>query len=208
MLLESKSITKKEAEKIFDDLKNSYDNVEPPYQIEESYDNYYLNDSETARRTFSVSSNQNLGGNKMVLRLKLEMLDEIKEDIWENVYIEEEKNVKLTSTNPFIEKDKKNDLIIKTIKNTKIIYKLESGGCLILIGNLGCHFKHPFGGQFFVKKYFIDKELVFEEVNGYDATLLFDNSLPMSIEATQVRLAELMQSSKFVFNVSQFNQFM
>ena len=39
---------------------------------------------------------------------------------------------------------------------------MANGGSLILIGNLGCSFRQPFGGEFFVKKVVIEENTVFD----------------------------------------------
>ena len=64
--------------------------------------------------------------------------------------------VKITSNNLEVQMDKKDSRDIANLRNVKLIYKASGGGCVILMGNLGCSFKQPFGGEFYVNKAIYD----------------------------------------------------
>ncbi len=114
-------------------------------------------------------------------------------------------SVKLTSNGLNVEYDKKDARNIVKLHNVKIVYKFQDG-CLILKGNLGCRFSPPFGGEFFVKYASIDKT-DFDKIVGAKADLVFC-STPMSVDETKSALERICENENFVFNVSQFDEFM
>ena len=58
-------------------------------------------------------------------------------------------DVKITTNILDLRHDKKDERQLSSINGVKLIYKMANGGSLILIGNLGCSFRQPFGGEFF-----------------------------------------------------------
>lgn len=116
-------------------------------------------------------------------------------------------DIKLTTNILDIRYDRKDQRLISSINGIKIVYELEQGGCLILIGNLGCSFRPPFGGEFFVKKAVIEEKLDYDAIEGVEEQIIFVN-YPMSIDAMQETLAELVKDKSLVFNLSQFDEFM
>ena len=115
--------------------------------------------------------------------------------------------VKLTTNILDIRYDRKDQRQIVSINGVKIVYEIPDGGCIILMGNLGCSFRAPFGGEFYVKKVVHEASSNFKDINGVDAEILFTN-YPMSIERMQLTLSALSQSPNLVFNLSQFDEFM
>ena len=114
-------------------------------------------------------------------------------------------SVKLTSNGLNVEHDKRDDRYIVKLHNVKIVYKTKDG-CLILKGNLGCRFCHPFGGEFYVKYASVD-QTDFDKVVGANADIVFC-STPMSVDETKSALERICENENFVFNVSQFDEFM
>ena len=116
-------------------------------------------------------------------------------------------DIKLTTNILDIRYDRKDQRLISSINGIKLVYELEKGGCLILIGNLGCSFRPPFGGEFFVKKAVIEEKSDYDSIEGVEEQIIFVN-YPMSIDAMQETLAELVKDKSLVFNLSQFDEFM
>lgn len=114
----------------------------------------------------------------------------------------------LLSTNKIdIEYDKRDPRYINRLKDVKIIYQLEGKGCLILIGNLGCDFRHPMGGMFFCKRVYIDQNADYTSIKGVEMNICFSN-YPLNIESMQAVLSDLVRNGNFEFNLSQFDEFM
>lgn len=80
-------------------------------------------------------------------------------------------SVKMTTNKLQIERDRKDQRSISAIKGIKLIYRMARGGCLILMGNLSCSFRQPFGGEFFVTKSVFAKTLKKAEQVGRLVTL-------------------------------------
>lgn len=116
-------------------------------------------------------------------------------------------SVKITTNKLQIERDRKDARYIVAIKGVKLIYQMARGGCLILMGNLSCSFRQPFGGEFFVTKTAIEEKRNFKEIEGVSADIMFTN-YPMDISSMQYSLAVIADSSNLVFNLSQFDEFM
>ena len=115
--------------------------------------------------------------------------------------------VKITTNSLDLKKDKFDDRLINAINNVKLIYMMEDGGCLILIGNLSCSFKEPYGGEFYVRKVVIDENNVFDDIVGVKEEVKFSN-YPESIDSMQPKLKSISLNPDLVFNLSQFDEFM
>lgn len=115
--------------------------------------------------------------------------------------------VKITTNILDIKYDRKDQRLLSAINGVKLIYKMANGGSLILIGNLGCSFRQPFGGEFFVKKVVVEENTVFDNIVGTFEDVMFSN-YPIDIPAMQDRLARISKDPNLVFNLSQFDEFM
>lgn len=115
--------------------------------------------------------------------------------------------VKITTNILDIKYDRKDQRLLSAINGVKLIYKMANGGSLILIGNLGCSFRQPFGGEFFVKKVVVEENTVFDNIVGAFEDVMFSN-YPIDIPAMQDRLARISKDPNLVFNLSQFDEFM
>ena len=115
--------------------------------------------------------------------------------------------VKITTNILDIKYDRKDQRLLSAINGVKLIYKMANGGSLILIGNLGCSFRQPFGGEFFVKKVVVEENTVFDNIVGAFDDVMFSN-YPIDIPAMQDRLARISKDPNLVFNLSQFDEFM
>ena len=74
--------------------------------------------------------------------------------------------VKITTNKLNIERDRKDQRNISAIKGVKLVYELSGGGCLILMGNLSCSFRSPFGGEFFVSRTALEEKRNFADMEG------------------------------------------
>ena len=115
--------------------------------------------------------------------------------------------VKLTTNRLDIQLDKKDERKITSINGIKIIYRIAKGGCLVLIGNLGCSFRAPFGGEFFVKRAVVEENSDFDSIKGVDEEITFSNT-PVVIEFMQEKLATISKKRELVYDLSQFDEFM
>ena len=142
------------------------------------------------------------------LKLKLDFYSDIKnKEMLSLVNDGKGHNVLLSTNRLNIEFDNRDQRLVKTIKEVKLIYELEGKGCLILIGNLGCDFRQPMGGMFFCKRLYIDPNVDYSAIKGVKMNICFSN-YPLSIENTQSVLAGLVADDNFEFNLSQFDEFM
>lgn len=116
-------------------------------------------------------------------------------------------DVKITTNILDLRYDRRDQRLLTAINGVKVIYKMANGGSLILIGNLGCSFRQPFGGEFFVKKVVVEENTVFDNIVGANERLIFTN-YPVDISSMQNKLAEISKEPNLVFNLSQFDEFM
>lgn len=115
--------------------------------------------------------------------------------------------VKLTTNSLHVKFDARDQRMIASLNGVKMIYAMKNGGCLILCGNLGCSFRAPFGGEFYVKKVIIEENSDFETIKGVAEEVVFCNT-PISIGQMQEKLEEIKNNEDFVYNLSQFDEFM
>ena len=116
-------------------------------------------------------------------------------------------DVKITTNILDLRYDRRDQRLLTAINGVKLIYKMANGGSLILIGNLGCSFRQPFGGEFFVKKVVVEENTVFDNIVGANERVIFTN-YPVDISSMQNKLAEISKDPNLVFNLSQFDEFM
>lgn len=128
-------------------------------------------------------------------------------DLIEAVNDGKQYSVKITTNKLLIEKDRKDERFIAGLKGIKLIFQLENGGCLLLMGHLQCSFKQPFGGEFFVTKAVLEEKRKFKEIDGVEVDIQFSN-YPTDINTMQSSLALIASAPNFEFNLSQFDEFM
>ncbi|WP_264229683.1 DEAD/DEAH box helicase [Acholeplasma laidlawii] len=131
--------------------------------------------------------------------------------------LEEIYNALLSNPNPVtgkistkkleIELDKKDNRNISSLRKIELVIKLKEG-FLVLKGNLGCSFKPPFGGEFYIIDY---KEIPngnFETQGGVNVNITINNSYPIDINSMSMMLRMISEDPEFVFNIEQFDEFM
>jgi hypothetical protein len=116
------------------------------------------------------------------------------------------RNAKLTANKLNIERDK-DERNIKALKGVKLSFELKDGSSLSIRGNLGCSFRQPFGGEFYAQNVDVYENVSFKGIRGVDCRVAFNNS-PHDINYIQSMLGEISRHKDFVFNVSQFDDFM
>ena len=116
-------------------------------------------------------------------------------------------DVKITTNILDLRYDRRDQRLLTAINGVKLIYKMANGGSLILIGNLVCSFRQPFGGEFFVKKVVVEENTIFDNIVGAKESVFFTN-YPVDISSMQNKLAEISKDPNLVFNLSQFDEFM
>lgn len=142
------------------------------------------------------------------MELKLGFYPDIKNKELLDVVNDGKTHLVLLTTNKLeIEFDRRDERDIKGLNNVKMVFSVKNGGCLILIGNLGCDFRQPRGGMFFCKRIYIDKNVEFNNIKGVKEEICFSN-YPLRIEYMQYYLKNLVKSKDFEFNLSQFDEFM
>lgn len=129
-------------------------------------------------------------------------------DILDSLRDDTEHFVKISTTKKIIIPDKKDNRVIGSLENIKLIYKKQDGGILILIGNLQNSFKPPFGGMFFLKKVAYETT-DFDDVKGVCKRIKFLSiGQPTSISNMQLIMKEISEHQDFEFNIGQFDEFM
>ena len=144
----------------------------------------------------------------MNFELKLTAFSDISQDILNGLRDGMHHSVKISTTKKIVEPDRKDARLIGSLKNVKIVFKKEDGGILILIGNLQCDFRQPFGGAFFLRKVAFEST-DYDSIRGVEASLMFISiGQPTSIETMQSNMACLVNHPDFEFNIGQFDEFM
>ncbi|MGD9909445.1 MAG: AAA domain-containing protein [Candidatus Izemoplasmatales bacterium] len=114
---------------------------------------------------------------------------------------------KLSTKRLDIERDTKDARNIKSLRKIEIAIELVEG-FLVLKGHLGCSYKQPFGGEFYIIDYKEISNGKFSSLNGVPVDLMFDNNYPTTIENMYTYLYVISSDSNFVFNIGQFDEFM
>ncbi len=146
----------------------------------------------------------------MSLTLKLEALPTVDQDIISTLRDGCIHNAKLSTTKLEVGRDRKDPRFISSIKNVKLVYELEDGGILILIGNLECSFVSPYGGSFFCKR-IVRETTDWHSVKGVLADICFSVTLAglTNIQEMEYFLTnQLVENQDFQFNIGQFDEFM
>ncbi len=118
-------------------------------------------------------------------------------------------NTKITTNALKIIYDKKDARYIKSLENVKLVFALKNGGCMLLLGNIGCVYTGNFCGEFFCKKVVIEEGSQFDNIKGVEFEIDFSNPLGCTPnDVMKERLQEIANNKNFVFNLSQFDEFM
>lgn len=83
------------------------------------------------------------------MKLKLSAFDNIDQDILQSLRDGRMHNVIISTTKKKMVPDRKDPRYINSLDNVKLVLEKQSGGVIILIGNLQYDFRPPIGGSFF-----------------------------------------------------------
>jgi len=148
----------------------------------------------------------------MNLQLKLSY-NRNKEDseleVWYNRLLASDKliNAKLSTKYLDMEKDKRDSAFVRSLRKVELAIAL-SEGYLVLKGHLSVSFSRPFGGEFFIIDYKVIPNGNYNMLGGVQISLFFNNNDPIGIDQTFGFLTNLASNQDFVFNISQFDEFM
>ena len=106
-----------------------------------------------------------------------------------------------------IELDRKDNRYIRSLRKIEIAIGLTQG-YLILKGHLSCSFNRPYGGEFYIIDYREIPNGNYETLGGVEHVLIIDNIDPISNGQMCDFLSGLAANPDFVFNISQFDEFM
>jgi len=116
-------------------------------------------------------------------------------------------DAKISTKSLEIERDKKDNRFIKSLRKVEIAIALKEG-YLILKGHLGCSFNRPFGGEFYIIDFREIPNGNFALLGGVKFNFKADNNNPIDNNLMFSILEELSSNSDFVFNIGQFDEFM
>jgi len=116
-------------------------------------------------------------------------------------------DVVLTTNGLAKKMDSRDKRYIWALENVRMVFRVKKGGCLVVVGNIGCSYSNPFSCEFFVKRAYKDEKVEFSDIRGVHAEVEFGN-YPTDNRGTKEFLAQLADNPDFVFNLSQFDEFM
>ena len=145
----------------------------------------------------------------MNIRLKIEQSAKLEQDMHDLINIIDDGSVchvKFTTNVLRFKKDNRDERLLSSLDSVKMIVSLEEG-CVILFGNLQCSFKSPFGGSFYIYNVVQDATCDFNTTVGADADVTFCSNPTDNPEMRSI-LEKIKNHPDFVFNISQFDEFM
>ena len=118
-------------------------------------------------------------------------------------------HTKLSTTKIQIVQDRKDPRFINSLKNIKIVLEKEDGGILILLGNLQCDYRPPYGAAFYISRV-VDEPTEYASIKGVETFVKFANIVePITDNRSLERIMDdLIHDSRFQFNIGQFDEFM
>lgn len=143
------------------------------------------------------------------LTVKISAADYLDQGILNSLRDGRQHYAKMSTTKIEIIQDRKDPRFISSLKNVKIILKTSDDNVLILIGNLQCDYRPPFGASFYIRRV-VQETTDFDSIKGVYAWVKFstindaitDNNSLMTI------MDELVHDSSFQFDIGQFDEFM
>ena len=118
-------------------------------------------------------------------------------------------SAKLSTTKVQIVPDRRDQRLIDSLKNIKIVLEKMDGGILILLGNLQCDHRPPYGGAFYITRV-VNEITEYASVRGVSTRVRFatmDESITDNRELEPF-MQELIKDQNFQFNIGQFDEFM
>ena len=143
------------------------------------------------------------------ISVKTSFSDKVDRSIMSVLMDEKWHYVKFSSTKVQIVPDRKDQSRINSLKNIKIILEKSGGGILILIGNLQCDYKPPFGAAFYISRV-VDEATDYESLKGVSGKIRFATlNQPITTNSDlQNYMDDFLKDKDFQYNISQFDEFM
>lgn len=116
---------------------------------------------------------------------------------------------KLSTTKVQIVPDRKDARLINGLKNIKIVLKKKDNGILILLGNLQCDYRPPYGAAFFITR-IVEETTDFDSVRGVSVNVKFASMFEVITDNWTLEpfMQQLVNDKDFQFNIGQFDEFM
>lgn len=145
----------------------------------------------------------------MELSLKISCSDKVDSSVLSDLRDSKFHYAKLSTTKVQIVPDRRDQRLIDSLKNIKIVLKKQDEGILILLGNLQCDHRPPYGGAFYITRV-VNEVTEYASVRGVSTRVRFAT---MDVPITDNRelepfMQELIKDKDFQFNIGQFDEFM
>lgn len=145
----------------------------------------------------------------MELSLKISCSDKVDSSVLSALRDSKFHYAKLSTTKVQIVPDRRDQRLIDSLKNIKIVLKKQDEGILILLGNLQCDHRPPYGGAFYITRV-VNEVTEYASVRGVSTRVRFatmDESITDNRELEPF-MKELIKDKDFQFNIGQFDEFM
>ena len=145
----------------------------------------------------------------MELSLKISCSDKVDSSVLSALRDSKFHYAKLSTTKVQIVPDRRDQRLIDSLKNIKIVLKKQDEGILILLGNLQCDHRPPYGGAFYITRV-VNEVTEYASVRGVFARVRFatmDEPITDNRELEPF-MQELIKDKDFQFNIAQFDEFM
>ena len=145
----------------------------------------------------------------MELSLKISCSDKVDSSVLSALRDSKFHYAKLSTTKVQIVPDRRDQRLIDSLKNIKIVLKKQDEGILILLGNLQCDHRPPYGGAFYITRV-VNEVTEYASVRGVSTRVRFatmDETITDNRELEPF-MQELIKDKDFQFNIGQFDEFM
>lgn len=145
----------------------------------------------------------------MELSLKISCSDKVDSSVLSALRDSKFHYAKLSTTKVQIVPDRRDQRLIDSLKNIKIVLKKQDEGILILLGNLQCDHRPPYGGAFYITRV-VNEVTEYASVRGVSTRVRFatmDEPITDNRELEPF-MQELIKDKDFQFNIGQFDEFM
>lgn len=145
----------------------------------------------------------------MELSLKISCTDKVDSEILSALRDSKWHYAKLSTTKVHIVPDRRDSRFIDSLKNIKIVLKKQDEGILILLGNLQCDHRPPYGAAFFITRV-VNEVTEYASVRGVSARVRFATMNETITDNRELEpfMQELIKDKDFQFNIGQFDEFM
>lgn len=145
----------------------------------------------------------------MELSLKISCIDKVDSGILSALRDSKWHYAKLSTTKVHIVPDRRDPRFIDSLKNIKIVLKKQDEGILILLGNLQCDHRPPYGASFFITRV-VNEVTEYASVRGVSARVRFATMNETITDNRELEpfMQKLIKEKDFQFNIGQFDEFM